>query len=80
MEPPKKVSLWPVALIAAIALPLLYVAADGPGIYAVERGWMDWSTFEVIWGPLPEIVGDDIVDGYEAWWWERAAFRGSPAP
>jgi hypothetical protein len=76
MDAPKRPSFWPLALIALLAVPLLFVLADGPAIYAVERGWMDWPTFETVWGPLPEVFGDDLVDAYENWWWEKAAFRG----
>jgi len=80
MDRPKRISLWPFAVVAALAVPVLYVLSDGPGIYAVERGWIEWSTFEAVWGPLPAVFGEDVVDAYEAWWWERAALRDPPAP
>ncbi len=76
----KRLALWPYAVAAVVALPLLYVLSDGLGIYAVGRGWMEWSTFEAVWGPLPELFGDTVVDAYEGWWWEQAERQGAAGP
>lgn len=80
MDSPKRISFWPYALALAFGMPLFYVLSDGPGIYAVERGWIEWSTFEAVWGPLPEVFGDAAVDAYEGWWWEQASRRGRLGP
>ena len=77
MDPPQRPALWPYAFAATLlGLPLLYVLSDGPGIYAVEVGWLEFDTVLAIWGPVPDWVGLAPVDAYEGWWSDLAASHG----
>ena len=76
MSETRRPSLLPWLLAAVLAVPVLYVLSDGPAMYAVKRRWITMDSFMAVWGPLPECVGAETVDAYEAWWCEMAYGHG----
>ncbi|HEX6985006.1 MAG TPA: hypothetical protein VF170_06495 [Planctomycetaceae bacterium] len=69
---------WTWIATALVVGPLLYVLSDGPAMYCVEMGWLEFETFLAVWGPLPEVFGLRVVDEYESWWCELARSHGGP--